>query len=96
MLGRRVVAYASAFSATPLPGSGPPWAPHGMMPTAGWLLGEPNTHLVLQCFRVQQLKLALQKLVVAVQWMWHFLYLHLLLWGCLQGLGQLDVRQHLG
>ena len=51
-------------------------------------------HLVLGCLGVQQLELALKELVVSVQWVWHLLHL-LLLRGCLQGLSQLDVCQHL-
>jgi hypothetical protein len=52
-------------------------------------------HLVLWLPRVQQLKPALEKLVVSVQWVWHLLHSLLLPRGCLQGLGQLDVCQYL-
>lgn len=52
-------------------------------------------HLVLGCLWVQQVELAFEELVVSVQWVWHILHLLLLLGGCLQGLGQLDVCQHL-
>lgn len=51
-------------------------------------------HLTLGRLWVQQLELTLKELVVSVQWVWHPLRL-LLLGGCLQGLGQLDVGQHL-
>lgn len=49
-------------------------------------------HLVLGLPRVQQLKLAPEELVVSVQWVWHLFHFLLLTRGCLQGLGQLDVR----
>ena len=43
----------------------------------------------------QQLELALEELVISVQWVWHFLHFLCFLSGGLQGLGQLDVRQDL-
>ena len=43
----------------------------------------------------QQLELALEELVISVQWVQHFLHFLCLLGGGLQGLGQLDVRQDL-
>lgn len=55
-----------------------------------------RAHLVLGVPTVQQLKLAPEELVVPVQWVWHFFQFLLLPSGCLQGLGQLDVCQHLG
>lgn len=51
-----------------------------------------SAHLVLGLPRVQQLKLALEELVVSIQWMGYLFYFLLLTRGCLQGLRQLDVR----
>lgn len=50
-------------------------------------------HLVLRGLWAQQLELALEELVISVQWVQHFLHFLCLLGGGLQGLGQLDVRQ---
>ena len=57
--------------------------------------GEDTAHLVLRGLWAQQLELALEELVISVQWVWHFLHFLCLLGGGLQGLGQLDVRQDL-
>lgn len=54
-----------------------------------------QAHLVLRRLWIQQLELTLEKLIISVQWVWHLLHFLCLLGGCLQGLGQLYVRQHL-
>lgn len=52
-------------------------------------------YLVLGLLWAQPLELALEELVISVQWVQNLFRLLHLLRGCLQGLGQLDVRQHL-
>lgn len=76
------------------------WAPGGQtgkgpVPTASSAPLWGPAHLVLRRLWVQQLELALEELVIWVQWVWHLLHFLCLLGGCLQGLGQLDVCQHL-
>ena len=54
-----------------------------------------SAHLVLRSLWVQQLELALEQLVISVQWVWHLLHHLLLFGGCLQAAGQLVGSQHL-